>query len=65
MPTHFDDNFGTWSDMDDPDMRSFYNHVQKTNIKKECSGCSRMVNIQPHYAYCNSCADKRERGMDI
>ena len=65
MTTYFDDNFGTWDNMEDSDMRSFYKQVQKTNVKKECSGCGRMVNIQPQYAYCNSCADKRERGMDF
>ena len=65
MTTYFDDNFGTWDNMEDSDMRSFYKQVQKTNVKKECSGCGMMVNIQPQYAYCNSCANKRERGMDI
>ena len=65
MPKYFDDNFGEWGDMEDADMRAFYRQVQKTNVKKECSGCGRKVMIQPHYAYCNSFADMSERGMDI
>ena len=65
MPSFYDDNFGHWDDMDDPDMRDFYREVQDSNVEKRCSGCDRMVKIQPHYAYCNSCADKRERGWDI
>jgi rRNA maturation endonuclease Nob1 len=63
--TFYDDNFGHWEDMDDPDNQDFYNHVQKTNVEKVCAGCGRTVNIQPQYGYCNSCADKLERGMDL
>jgi hypothetical protein len=63
--TFYDDNFGHWDDMDDPEMRDFYKHVQDTNVEKECQGCGRVVRIQPHYAYCDSCATKLERGMDV
>ena len=62
---YHDDNYGQWADMDDPEMVEFYNSIQATNNLKECDGCGRMVNIQPHYAYCNACADKRERGIDF
>lgn len=65
MSTYFDDNFGCWDDMDDPDMREFYEHVQRTNVEKVCVGCGRTVRIQPHYDVCDSCATKRERGWDI
>ena len=65
MPIYHDDNFGTWNDMDDPEMVSFYHQCQRTNVTKKCQGCQEMVNIQPHYAYCNSCADKIERGMEF
>ena len=61
---YYDDNFGHWEDMDDPDMRDFYFQVQQTNVEKECAKCERMVSIQPHYAICNSCADRMERGED-
>lgn len=65
MPTYYDDNFGHWNDMDDPDMIQFYRQVQETNVEKTCEGCGQKVRIQPHYAYCNSCADKMERGIDL
>ena len=60
-----DDNFGHWENMDDPDTQAFYRHVQATNVEKECQGCGNRVRIQPQYAYCNRCADARERGIDI
>ena len=65
MPSYYDDNFGHWDDMDDPDMVDFYHQVQAENVEKKCDGCGRMVRIRPEYGYCNSCADKRERGLDF
>jgi hypothetical protein len=65
MPTFVDDNFGTWEDMDDPDNREFYRQVQRESRPTKCKGCGRKVRLRPGYGYCNSCADKRERGMDI
>jgi hypothetical protein len=65
MPSYFDDNFGHWDDMDDPDMVEFYQQVQRESVEKVCSGCGRTVRLRPHYSYCNSCAEKIERGMDI
>ena len=62
MPAYHDDNFGWWEDMDDPDMVEFYHLVQSENVEKTCDGCGRRVRLRPDYAYCNSCADKRERG---
>jgi hypothetical protein len=65
---YYDDNFGMWEDMDGPDAeenREFYARVQATNKWKICKGCGRRVKIQPQYAYCNSCADRRERGEDF
>ena len=61
---YYDDNYGRY-EIDGPEDVEFYRQVQSTNVRKRCSGCDRMVNIQPHYAYCNSCADKLERGMDL
>jgi hypothetical protein len=63
--TYIDDNFGQWEDMEDEDNQEFYNHIQETNVRKKCQGCGRIVNIQPHYAYCNSCADTIERGGEL
>ena len=62
---YYDDNYGHWKDMDDPEMQAFYRHVQATNVEKECQGCGSLVRIQPQYAYCNQCADAIERGIDF
>jgi Zn finger protein HypA/HybF involved in hydrogenase expression len=64
VASYYDDNFGHW-DIDDEDDVEFYREIQETNVEKKCEGCGRMVRIQPQYAYCNSCADKRERGEEI
>jgi len=65
MATYYDDNFGFWNDMEEWEMREFYFKTQKRSVVKVCEGCGREVKILPEYAYCNSCADMRERGLDI
>lgn len=65
MPEFYDDNFGHWHDTDEEEVREFYRDVQQRSVRKRCQGCGRMVNILPHYAYCNSCADRRERGLEF
>jgi len=62
--TYVDDNFGVWSDMDDPEMIAFYHKTQRESVRKKCQGCGRMVKIRRDYAICNACADRRERGGD-
>ncbi len=62
MTIFVDDNFGVWDRMDDPDMVNFYFETQWKSVRKKCQGCGCMVKIKPEYAYCNSCADVRERG---
>lgn len=61
---YYDDNFGHY-DINDEDDVQFYREMQATSVEKTCSGCGRKVRIQPHYAYCNSCAEKIERGQDL
>jgi len=63
--TYYDDNFGHWEGMDDPDMVDFYHQVQRESVEKECRNCGRTVRIRKDYAYCNSCMDRLERGMDF
>jgi hypothetical protein len=63
-PPHHDDNFGRW-EIDSPEDVEFYHQTQRTNVRKKCQGCGSWVKIQPHYAYCNSCADRIERGEDF
>ncbi|MFA5252528.1 MAG: hypothetical protein WC454_08095 [Phycisphaerae bacterium] len=61
---YYDDNYGTYEIQDEEDIE-FYKETQKASVKKRCHGCGRMVKIKPEYAYCNSCATKREQGYDI
>ena len=61
----YDDNFGHWSGDNDEGTREFYAHVQRRSVSKVCAGCKRKVRIQPHYAYCNACADVIERGGEF
>ena len=66
MPrSYYDDNYGYWEGMDDPDMQEFYRETQRASVLKKCEGCGRKVKIRPDYAYCNSCATKREQGWDF
>lgn len=64
MPTYYDENFGHYEIRDEGDV-DFYHEVQKRSRWTTCHGCERRVKLMPGYGYCNSCADKRERGWDI
>ncbi len=63
MP-YYDDNFGFY-EIEGPEDIEFYHEMQRVSVRKKCAGCGKMVRIKPDYAYCNSCADKKERGMDF
>jgi hypothetical protein len=60
---YYDDNYGVWN-MDDDDSREFYQEVQRTNVRKRCVICGRIVKIQPQYDKCNACCERLERGDD-
>jgi hypothetical protein len=62
MGGFYDDNFGHWECMDDPDVQEFYRQTQRESVEKICVDCGRKVKIRPEYECCNSCADIRERG---
>ena len=62
MSGYYDDNFGHWDNMDDPDMRRFYKQVQDSNVEKVCSICGNPVMLQPHYDKCDSCCRRIESG---
>ena len=65
MPrTYYDDNYGHWDNMDDPDMVEFYHKTQAESVWKKCQNCGKEVHIRRDYCICNSCADRMERGMD-
>jgi hypothetical protein len=62
MNNYYDDNFGHWDEMENPEMRNFYRNVQKKSIKKICVDCKREVKILPDYECCDQCATRREQG---
>lgn len=64
MPTYIDDNFGTYK-IESQDDVDFYHQVQAESRMKTCEGCGRRVRLRPDYAYCDSCATKREQGWDF
>jgi hypothetical protein len=65
MASYYDDNFGHWDGMDDPDMREFYAQVQRESVEKVCVCCGRTVRLRPCYDKCDACATKIEQGWDI
>ena len=62
--SYYDDNFGHYRIEDEGDV-DFYNNVQQRSVEKRCDGCGARVKLLPDYAYCNNCADKIERGMEL
>lgn len=60
---YYDDNFGAYEDMDDPDNVRFYFETQKKSRWKKCVICKRRVKLLPDYDKCNSCTEKIERGL--
>ncbi len=60
---HYDDNFGHWEDMDDPDTEEFYFQVQRESVEKVCCDCGKTVRLRPDYCRCNRCADLLESGF--
>jgi hypothetical protein len=67
MPSYYDDNFGHYEMEceDEEEVLAFYHAVQDSNRPTVCQGCGGTFMLRPGYGYCNSCADKREKGMDI
>ena len=63
MPAYYDDNFG-WYEIESEEDVQFYKQVQAESVWKRCQGCDRQVKLRPEYVYCNSCAEKIERGGD-
>lgn len=60
MNGFYDDNFGHWDNMDDPEMVEFYHKVQRESEWKICKQCEARVFLRRGYVICNSCADQNE-----
>ena len=63
--TYYDDNFGRWEDMNDPEMVEFYRGVQKRSVVKICVLCNRKVKILPQYDKCDGCMVQLENGLEL
>ena len=64
MVSYYDDNFGDYDIRDEGDVE-FYRDVQRRSVLKKCRGCGRNVRILPNYTYCDGCATRIERGLDL
>ncbi len=62
MASYYDDNFGHWENMDDPEMVEFYHQVQRESEVKTCQQCGETVRLRRQYVICNDCADRNEGG---
>lgn len=62
MSNYYDENFGHWKDMNDPEMVEFYHKVQRESVLKVCARCEEKVRIRPQYSICGPCADEIEGG---
>ena len=61
MTSYYDDNYGWYDGMDDPDMQSFAKQVEKESDWKVCRHCKNRVKLRTEYDLCTSCANM-ERG---
>jgi hypothetical protein len=61
MAVAFDDNFGFW-DIDEPEERAFFEHVQRQSIGMICERCARRVRLMPPKTLCARCVCALECG---
>lgn len=59
---YYDDNFGEYTIQSEEDI-DFYHEMQALSVVKTCVDCGKTVKIKHDYEVCNSCADRRERGL--
>jgi predicted amidophosphoribosyltransferase len=61
MAAAYDDNFGFW-DIDEPEERAFFEHVQRQSVSAICCRCQRPVRLMPTKTLCASCVSALESG---
>jgi hypothetical protein len=59
-----DDNFGLWN-IDGPEERAFFEHVQSQSIATICKRCERPVRLMPSKTVCASCISAIECGAPV
>ena len=49
----------------DVEYMRFQQSQERRAVRKPCLGCGDVVEIPPEYGYCDSCADRRELGLEL
>lgn len=57
----YEDNFGFWN-IDGPEERAFFEHVQRQSVSVACERCERSVRLIPPKTLCASCVSALEYG---
>ena len=57
----YEDNFGFW-DIDGPEERALFEHVQRQSIYISCERCERSVRLIPPKTLCATCVSALESG---
>ena len=57
----YEDNFGFW-DIDGPEERAFFQHVQRQSVIIACKRCGHLVRLIPPKTVCASCVAALECG---
>jgi hypothetical protein len=57
----YEDNFGFW-DIDGPQERALFEHVQRRSVCINCERCERSVSLIPPKALCATCVSALEYG---
>ena len=61
MAVIYDDNFGFW-DIDGPEERAFFEHVQRQSVYMRCGRCERRVRLMQPQILCATCISALECG---
>ena len=61
-----EEEYEKFCDMGDDEVAemAYWSSRAKREVTITCMGCKVVFKGQPEYGYCESCADKREHGMD-
>jgi hypothetical protein len=57
----YEDNFGFW-DIDEPEERAFFEHVQRQSVFIACERCQRSIRLIPPKNLCATCVSALECG---
>jgi len=61
MAKVYEHNYGFW-DLDGPEERAFFEHVQRRSALLNCERCERPVRLMPFKTLCASCVSALECG---